>query len=156
MQFTDGRPEAPSCLSRPKPARPSGFLANALRFCLCSGQSQAMARLWPHGLAQPGGACAQPTNGQPKAPNYPSRPMLARVLAFLANALHYVAFFGLVLSHQVKICWVGPDFSRCVVPLTPQRAAGSFELPQAAKNGCCTCIWGHAWAVLPPPPNMGP
>ena len=74
--------------------------------------------------------------------------MLARVLAFLANALHFLAFFSLVLSCQVKNSWAGPDFSTCVVPLTPQRAAGSFELPQAAKNGCCTCILGHAWAVL--------
>ena len=129
-----------------------GFLANALCFCLCRAQNQALASPWPRGLAQPGGARAQPIIGQPKAPNHPSRPMLARVLAFLANALHCLAFFGLVLSYQVKICWVGPDFSRCVVPLTPQRAAGSFELPQAAKNGCCTCILGHAWAVLPPPP----
>ena len=64
------------------------------------------------------------------------------------------AFFSLVLSCQVKNSWAGPDFSTCVVPLTPQRAARSFELPQGAKNGCCTCIWGHAWAVFPPPPPL--
>ena len=89
--LTHGQLEAPNPLSRPTLARPPGVLADALCFCQCGAQSQALARLWPRGPAQPGGARAQLTNGQAKAPNHPSWPMLARVLAFLANALHFSA-----------------------------------------------------------------
>ena len=101
-QLTHGQPEAPNCLALLELARVLGFLANALRFCLCRAQNQALASPWPRGLAQPGGPRAQPIIGQPKAPNHPSRPMLARVLAFLANALHFPALFSFVLSCQVK------------------------------------------------------
>ena len=95
VNLTHGQLEAPNCLGWPKLAWLLGFLALALRFCFCKAQNQVMARLWPRGPAWPGGARAQLTNGQAKAPNHPSWPMLARVLAFLANALHFPAFLAL-------------------------------------------------------------
>ena len=41
-------------------------------------------------------------------------------------------------------CWV--------VPLTPQQGRSSPQPPWLATIGLWAPIWGHAWAILPPPP----
>ena len=177
-------------------------------FCQCGAQSQVLARLWPHGPAEPVGGGPWFTHGQLEAPNCLGQPTLARPQGFLAGALCFLpvrgpklgpgqavapwpspawggpgptyqraskspqppqlanvgpgagifgkctAFFSLfsfVLSCQVKNSWASPDFSTCVAPLTPQRAAGSCELPPGAKNGCCTCIFQPCMGRFAPP-----
>ena len=141
-------------LGPPKTSLAAGFFGNCTAFLPVQGPKSSCGQgvaLGPS-LAW-GGPCA--THQQ--ATKSPQPPQPANVGPGAGIFGKCTAFFSLVLSCQVKNSWAGPDFSTCVVPLTPHRTARSFELPQVAKNGCCTCIWGHAWAVLPPPPlNMGP
>ena len=152
MDPTHGQLEAPNCLGQPTLARPQGFLADALRFLPVRGPKQGSGQAvapWPSRTWGGPGPTYQ------RASKSPQPPQLANVglgAGIFGKCTAFFSLFSFVLSCQVKNSWASPDFSTCVAPLTPQRAAGSCELPPGATNGCCTCIFQPCMGRFAPPP----
>ena len=125
-------PRSPWPLGPAKTGLVAGLFGTCTAFLLVQGPKpsygQAVAP-WP----SPAWGGPGPT--YQRASKSPQQPQLANVglgAGIFGKCTAFFSLFSFVLSCQVKNSWASPNFSTCVAPLTPQRAAGGCELPPGA------------------------